>query len=242
MTKIISVFYNLDRLNASIAANIVSLIKKATYSNSLFSFALSGGSTPRNLYRLLGATYSRELDWSKVHFFFGDERHVPPDNVLSNYRMAKETLFDRLGLPSENIHPVPFHDGKMSFDAMAYEQELRNFFADSDRTFDLTLLGMGSDGHTASLFPKSAVLDEKERWVVGVNVDVESHERITLTYPAINLSERIYFLVAGKRKATALKRVFEGEDFHLLPAAGIRSKIGESHWWVDREAYSLIKE
>ncbi|MGB9592309.1 MAG: 6-phosphogluconolactonase, partial [Candidatus Kryptoniota bacterium] len=176
-----------------------------------------------------------------VHFFFGDERHVPPDSLLSNYRMVKENLFDALELPSENIHPVPFHEGKLNEDAISYEHELRSLLKHSDRTFDLTLLGMGSDGHTASLFPNSGALDEKERWVVGANVNVEPRERITLTYPVLNSSERTYFLVAGKEKATALKRVFKGEDFHMVPAAGIRSKTDGPHWWVDREAYSLIK-
>jgi|YelNatPaOPRAMG01_1025707.scaffolds.fasta_scaffold00013_88 6-phosphogluconolactonase len=241
MTRIVSVFGDLDRLSASMAAHIVSLIKKSNC-NSMFSFAISGGSTPRTLYKLLGSRYSRELDWSKVHFFLGDERHVPPGNILSNYRMAKETLFDALELPPENIHPVPFHIGKTESDARDYEQELKNFFSHSDRTFDLTLLGMGSDGHTASLFPNSSALDEKERWVVKVSVGVEPHERITITYPVINSSKRVYFLVAGREKAAALKRAFEGEDFHLLPAAGVRDKSNGPHWWVDRGAYSLMKK
>jgi 6-phosphogluconolactonase len=210
----------------------------AIMSRNRFSVALAGGSTPRQIYRLLATPPFVDLvDWNRVTFFFGDERTVPPDNSDSNYKMAREALFDHLRLTGDQICRI---HGEAPPDeaALTYESELKDFFSGCDwPTFDLVLLGMGEDGHTASLFPGSPALEERKRWVVANNVSKLNTVRITLTLPALIHARRIVFIVTGSNKTAALKAALNpasGPD--KLPSAEVQPADGVLEWHVDRAA------
>ncbi|MEJ5252907.1 MAG: 6-phosphogluconolactonase [Armatimonadota bacterium] len=202
------------------------------------TLALSGGSTPRALYALLASEYRLRIDWSRVHLFWGDERYVPHDHPASNYRMARETLIEPLGIPDTNVHPMPTDEPDPWRAALRYEEHLREFFGEMPR-FDLILLGMGADGHTASLFPGTAALAEWERWVAVGEAPAEPRVRLTLTLPVLNSAKRVYFLVAGKDKAQMVRKVLW--ENAPLPAGMVKPEAGEVVWWLDREAASLVE-
>jgi 6-phosphogluconolactonase len=214
----------------------------AVQSRGRFTFALSGGSTPRSLYTLLATKAS--LPWDKIYFFFGDERHVPPDNPESNYRMAKESLLSKAPIPAENIFRIPAENPGASQAAEAYEQTLHRFFnaaPGSFPRFDLVLLGMGPDGHSASLFPGTKALQEKSRWVVSNWVEKFKTDRLTLTLPVLNNAAVVMFVVSGQDKAGMLKEVLEGRlPGELFPAKLIKPSNGELIWMVDRAAAAQI--
>jgi 6-phosphogluconolactonase len=198
------------------------MLEVATTKAGAFSVALSGGSTPRPLYEhLAGPPYRDAFPWSRTHWYWGDERFVPHDDPLSNYRMAREALLSRAPIPAINIHPIPTEGITPDEAASAYERELKSFYGaerlDPARPlFDVTLLGLGPDGHTASLFPNTEVLAERDRWVAAV-VGAKSEARITLTYPVLESSRNAVFLVAGEEKRAVLARFRRRDD--SLPAA-----------------------
>ncbi|HVT18518.1 MAG TPA: 6-phosphogluconolactonase [Thermoanaerobaculia bacterium] len=209
------------------------------------SVALAGGSTPRGLYRLLaapGEPYRGCLLWEHIHFFWGDERHVPPDHPDSNFRMARETMLDPAAVPPGNVHRIPAEEPDAGSAAARYEAELVRFFAlaPGERPrFDLVLLGLGEEGHTASLFPGSPVLDERTRLAAAPWVEAHREFRITLTPPAINGAALVAFLVSGEAKAAALAAVLEGElRPERYPAQIVRPDSGKLLWLVDRAAAS----
>jgi 6-phosphogluconolactonase len=238
------------------AQRFVSLARQAIAAHTLsgvegrFSVALSGGTTPRDLYALLATPeFAAQIDWTRAHFFWGDERAVPPDHLDSNYRMAYETLLSRVPVPRRNIHRIRAEQDPADA-ARAYEQTLREFFAPSPvedgggpgvgvgvPRFDLILLGLGEDGHTASLFPHTAVLRETERWVAAQYVDEIKMYRITLTAPVINAAENVWFVVAGAEKAASVRAVLRG-DYRPddLPAQLIQPTNGRVVWLLDRGA------
>ncbi|HZS82919.1 MAG TPA: 6-phosphogluconolactonase [Stellaceae bacterium] len=198
---------------------------------------LSGGSTPRRLYRRLAEPPFRAmLPWHSIHWFWGDERFVPPDDPRSNYRMAREALFDAAPVPPGNIHPVPTVGRKPEDAAADYERLLlavrRDMRRDGAPLFDATLLGLGADGHTASLFPGSPALAERRRLVVAV-VGAQPEARITLTFPALDSSGEVAFLVTGSDKRPILARLLAGGA--ALPAACVAPQ-GACRWFVDRSA------
>ncbi|AGK56919.1 6-phosphogluconolactonase [Hyphomicrobium denitrificans 1NES1] len=201
------------------------LLEMATAKHAIFAINLSGGSTPRRLYeRLAGPPYRDTFPWSRTHWFWGDERFVPHDDARSNYRMVREALLSRVPIPAVNVHPIPTEGITPESAASAYERQLKSFYGaerlDPARPlFDVTLLGLGPDGHTASLFPGTAVLVEQTHWVAAV-VGVKSETRITLTYPALESSQNVAFLVEGREKRAILKRLCRGDD--SLPAARLR--------------------
>lgn len=203
-----------------------------------FAVALAGGSTPRALYALLAdpaAPYHDALPWARTHVFFGDERTVPPDHPQSNYGMAREALLARVALRPENVHRIRGEEEPEAA-ARAYEDELRAFFGPAPR-FDLVLLGMGAEGHTASLFPGSPALEEASRLVVAPLVPVPGGRRITLTLRALDAAARVLFLVSGASKADTLARVLSrGSGAEALPAARVRPVDGTVLWLVDRAA------
>jgi 6-phosphogluconolactonase len=206
-----------------------------------FAVALAGGSTPKATYEALARDYSGELDWGRVHVFFGDERTVPPDHEDSNYRMAQEALLPRV--PVGGVHRMR---GELppAEAAAAYEEELREFFEVSDEppSLDLILLGLGEDGHTASLFPETSALDVTDRWAIANPVLKLETTRLTLTIPVINAAEAVTFLVAGEGKAGALREVLEGDaDPRAYPAKFIRPESGDLTWMVDRAAASFLQ-
>ncbi len=204
-----------------------------------FAVVLAGGSTPKATYEVFARDYADKLDWGRVHVFFGDERTVPPDHEDSNYRMAHEALLSRV--PVGSVHRMR---GELppAEAAASYEGELREFFGpDGAPAFDLILLGLGEDGHTASLFPETSALDVTDRWVVANPVLKLETTRLTLTVPAINAARAVTFLVAGEGKAEALKEILEGDaDPRAYPAKLIRPENGDLTWMVDRAAAGLL--
>jgi 6-phosphogluconolactonase len=204
-----------------------------------FAVALAGGSTPRALYAHLAsaeAPFRDVLPWRRTHVFFGDERAVPPDHADSNYRMARDALLAHVPVPPGNVHRMRGEDDPDA-SARAYEEELRAFFGATPR-FDLLLLGLGPDGHTASLFPGSAVLEERSRLAAAATAGTPPLvRRITLTLPALDAAARVLFLVSGASKAAALARVLQGGAGEgALPAARVRPHTGTVLWLVDRAA------
>ncbi len=210
----------------ALAQRVASWLLSAAWAQpGAFTLALSGGATPRRLYEVLAAPpYRDTFPWPRVHLFWGDERFVPHDDAASNYRMVHEALLSRAPIPGANIHAIPTEGLTPDAAAAAYERELKSFYGSDSLDparpiFDVVLLGLGPDGHTASLFPDSAVLGERRRWVAAVP-DAKSEPRITLTYPALESSRRTAFLVAGREKRAILTRFRAGED--ALPAARLR--------------------
>jgi 6-phosphogluconolactonase len=206
-----------------------------------FAVALPGGSTPEATYEILATDYADELDWSKVCVFFGDERTVPPDHEDSNYRMAQRALLSRVPVGSVHRMRGELPSGEA---AAAYEDELREFFGRSGLPdFDLILLGLGEDGHTASLFPETSALEVTERWVVANPVPKLETTRLTLTVPVLNAARVVAFLVAGEGKAEALKEILEGDaDPRAYPAKFVRPESGDLTWMVDRAAAMLLEK
>jgi 6-phosphogluconolactonase len=204
-----------------------------------FALALSGGSTPRRLYALLAdpaASFRGRFPWDRTHVFFGDERPVPPDHPESNFRMANEALLRHV--PVASVHRI---HGEEADGAEAYQAELRQFFGIAaggpPPRLDLVLLGLGPDGHTASLFPGSAALAERNRWVVSPFVERLGTRRTSLTYPVLSRARSVVFLVSGAEKAGVLQRVLAPEPgTELLPAARVRPERGELLWIVDAPA------
>ena len=203
-----------------------------------FAVALAGGSTPKMTYEILAREYGgpEDLDWSKVHAFFGDERSVPPDHEDSNYRMAQEALLSHV--PVGSVHRMR---GEMEprEAAALYEEELEEFFG-GPPVLDLVLLGIGEDGHTASLFPDTPALDARDRWAVENPVEKLNTTRLTLTVPAVDAARKVAFLVAGEGKAEALEEILEGDaNPHKYPAKLVRPEA-ELAWMVDRAAARLL--
>jgi 6-phosphogluconolactonase len=224
------------------AEEVLRAAAEAIAQRGRFTIALSGGSTPRNLYTLIAANASASLPWDQMFFFWGDERHVPLNDPDSNYRMAKETLLSKVPIPPANIFPVPADNPDAAAAAQAYEDTLRKFFALAPGEFprfDLILLGMGPDGHTASLFPETAALQEKSRLVVANWVEKLSNSRITFTLPVLNAARCVAFLVSGADKAAVLHEVLEGKaPGEKYPSKLVRPIEGKLIWFVDRAAAS----
>ncbi len=210
----------------------VALSRSAIATQGRFAVALSGGSTPRLLYERL---VTEPIEWQRVHVFWGDERCVPPDHPDSNYGMARRTLLSRVEIPVQNIHRL-----KGELDppeaARQYEVELRAFFGTQPR-FDLILLGLGNDAHTASLFPQTPALHEQQRWVVAQHVDKLQADRLTLTPPLLNQAANIIFLIAGSEKAAALQSVWHAPyNPDQFPAQIVMPTTGRVIWLVDQAA------
>ena len=207
------------------------------------SVALSGGSTPRVLYELLAdprEPFRDRIAWDETHFFFSDERHVPPDHPDSNYRMVNEALFSRVPVPSQNIHRVLSENPNAEDAANAYEADLHKFFGEAIPAFDLVLLGLGEEGHTASLFPHSPALKETKRLVVAPWVEKLNTYRITMTLPVLNNGNSVMFLVTGASKAEILRTVMNTDpNPDLYPAQAISPTNGAVSWLVDEAAARL---
>lgn len=208
-----------------------------------FTIALSGGGTPKPIYaRLATPDYQGRIAWEKVHVFFGDERCVPPDDARSNYRMVREAWFDHAPLRAENIHRIHGEDDP-ALEALRYEQEMARLYRTAAfPAFDLILLGMGDNGHTASLFPGTAALRETERWVVAQYVEVMTTWRVTFTAPLINAARHVAFMAEGPGKAQMLRNVMEGPyQPDVWPSQLIQPVSGELHWLVDAAAAAKVK-
>ncbi len=241
----IIVLPNRAALAQDAAQRFISLAARAIAERGRFSAALSGGSTPRDLFAMLATPeMAARIDWPRVHLFWGDERGVPPDDPASNYRMTESTLLSHVPIPAQNVHRIPT-EKEANTAAREYEETLRAFFAgersDAWPRFDLVLLGLGENGHTASLFPHAALLHEATRWVAAEYIGEVGMDRVTLTAPVINNARQVIFLVAGADKAQTVAAVIHGE-YHPeeLPAQLIRPIEGDLIWLLDSEAAGAL--
>jgi 6-phosphogluconolactonase len=241
----IQTFADPNSLTHAAVVRFAQIAREAIETRDQFTVALSGGSTPKALYALLATEpWQNQLDWNQVHIFWGDERHVPPSDPSSNFRMTQEWLLSKVLIPSENIHRIKAENPDANAVAAEYEQELKHFFQLGDHEFprfDLVLLGMGANGHTASLFPGTDAVHEASRLVVAPWVEELNSDRITLTPPVINNAAEVSFFVTGIEKAATLKAVLEGpyQPDHL-PAQIIRPTPGKVVWMVDQAAASAL--
>lgn len=225
-----------ESLSRRAASLVVTLADAGIEAKGTFSIALSGGDTPKRLFTLLGSEYAAAVPWSRVHFFWVDERCVPKDHEESNFKHAYERWLSRIAVPEENIHRIR---GELSPEdaAARYEDELRGAFGGRGLpSFGLILLGMGSDGHTASLFPGAASLDEKERTAIAVYADTLKSRRVTLTLPVLNNADHVLFLVSGSARAEVLGTIFDPERRRSVPAGLVQPARGVLTWLVDEDA------
>lgn len=237
----VEIHSDLNSLSTAAARTFANLASLANDARGRFNVVLSGGSTPRRTYELLAQPPFRDqIAWSNVHVFWSDERCVPLDDPRSNYRMACEALLDHVPIPSNQIHPIPFcDDAKQS--AKTYESTLKAFFGADLPRFDLVFLGLGENGHTASLFPDTPVLTSKGSWVESVYVAEQDIFRVTMTAGLLNQAASVVFLVQGATKAVVLRDVIEGEQNPArLPAQLIRPENGDLRWFVDQAAAKLL--
>ena len=238
----VAAFDDPESVARAAAERFAEIAREAVRARGRFGVALSGGSTPRRIYELLaGEGFKARVEWPKAHVFFGDERCVPPTDGASNYRMARDTLLSRVDVPAENVHRM-IGEGDAAANARLYEDELRSYFGGAEfPAFDLVMLGLGDDGHTASLFPESPALEETAAWAAANWVEKLGAYRLTLTAPAINHAAHVMFVVTGAGKAERLREVLEGERApRSLPAQLIRPASGVLEWYVDRAAASKL--
>lgn len=230
-----------DELNKIAAAKFASIAREAIKKRGKFTVALAGGSTPKALYELLASDKFRALvDWTRVFFFFGDERNVAPENAESNFRMAHENLLKPLNIAAANIFRWQTELENPEQIADDYERKIKEFFglsAGDFPRFDLVLLGMGEDGHTASLFPETLALGETVKIAVANRVEKLDATRLTLTFPAINNAANVIFLVAGEKKADVLQTVLTGEiQPEKFPSQTVKPRNGTLFWILDQAA------
>jgi len=239
----VQILSDLEAVSRQAAEMFVNISRRCIRSQGKFSVALSGGVTPIRLYALLGAwPYHDQVPWQQVHFFWVDERCVPKEHEESNFRIVFNTLLSKIEVSDENIHRIK-GEGEPKAGADEYEMDLKKFFGLSRLpAFDLIILGMGGDGHTASLFPGSKALEETARLAVPVYMKKPKWNRITLTVPVLNNAFQILFLVAGRSKADVLGEIFgEGENRKRFPGGIIRPIHGSTTWLVDQEAAGRLK-
>jgi 6-phosphogluconolactonase len=245
---LLQTFADAEAVSQAAAREFVRCATEAINARSKFTVALSGGSTPRRLYQLLADAPLRDrLDWGKVEIFWGDERSVPPDHADSNYRMANEAMLSRLPFPPERIHRLQAERSDRDKAAQDYQADIARAFGISPTgeppAFDLILLGMGPDAHTASLFPGSTALGETKKWVVPNWVEKFKTFRLTMTRTIINKARQVLFLVAGRDKAEPLLHVFTGpSNPSLYPSQLICPASGQLTWYVDVAAFAELSK
>jgi 6-phosphogluconolactonase len=233
------VFPDLATLNRAALDEILRIIHGAVSQRGRFSIALSGGHTPEKMFELWAQAdqYREQTPWDRVHLFWSDERYVPLDDPRSNFRMAREALVSRVNIPAANVHSFPVNIAPPEECAAVYQAELRDFFGDDPPEFDVQLLGLGGEGHTASLFPGSPALDETKRWVMAVVAPAEPPQRLTLTPVVLNQGRNTFFLVAGESKREIISAIRSEPDSKpsQYPAARIHP-AGGSVWFLDQAA------
>lgn len=238
----LNIYQSADETLFNLAEYFVAAANESTEKNGRFSVALSGGSSPKKLYELLASdSFKTKVDWSKIHFFFGDERNVPQTDKDSNYLMAKKALFDPLKIDAGNIYPVNTALSPAEA-AVDYVGDISKYFNGNEWRFDLVLLGLGDNSHTASLFPHTDVLYDKVPYVKEVWLEEQQVFRITLNAPLINKAQRIAFLVYGEGKAFAVHHILEdSHDILNYPAQLIEPDFGELVWFLDEAAAAELK-
>lgn len=229
---------NSDELSVKVADWLVNYINEVLKKQDRFTLALSGGSTPKKLYKLLASDkYKSRVNWSKLHFFWGDERFVPFNDEGNNAKMAYDELLDHVPVNKKNIHIMETMGLEPEESAIDYEKILRNYFDNKANTFDLVILGLGNDAHTLSLFPGYAVVTENKKWVSALYLKEQDMYRITLTPAVVNKAARVAFLVSGGDKAASLYHVLSSEhDPYLYPAQIIQPFNSELYWFYDEAA------
>jgi 6-phosphogluconolactonase len=238
----LQVFPSIDALNIAAADFIIQTATAAIAARGRFAISLSGGNTPSKLFALMTQQpYLGDMPWDKTFIFWGDERCVPLDDPRNNAHVAKSVLLDKINIPAGNIHRIPT-DLTPADAAMAYEKTLRDFFDAGPQHFDLIMLGLGSNGHTASLFPHTPVVDDKTIGIREVYLTDDKAYRISMTAPLINLAHHILFLATGADKASTVKTILQG-DYNPAeyPAQLIQAAPGVIHWYVDREAAAEVE-
>lgn len=243
MTPTVRVFSDYENLSRAAAEGFVDCCSKSVAERDSFNIALSGGETPQRLYEVLASEYIDRVPWNKVNLFWSDERYVSQRDRRSNFRMFHEKLLYDINIPLENIHPMPTHRESAVDAANDYELYMRSVFAGRWPDIDVILLGMGADGHTASIFSGSPALDDTDKWVMAVEAPLEPSTRLTFTLPVLNAATDVCFVVSGENKADAVNRVLtEAVGSQSLPAARVRPDKGQLVWWVDEAAFSKVDE
>jgi 6-phosphogluconolactonase len=228
---------DLADLSRRVVESAVGLINDAVQRTGRCTLALSGGSTPRPIYALVATALRDEIPWHRVHVFWGDERYVPADDPASNYGMARALLLDHVPCPAANIHPMPTSFQEPDAAANDYQATLRQYFSEAWPRFDLLLLGVGEDGHTASLFPGSPALTDTVRWVVPATAPLDTTHRLTLTVNALAGAAAIYALASGSGKRPVVERVLAHDPAALVyPVAQVANAAEALTWWLDRDA------
>ena len=234
------VFSDRDALSSAAAARWLAIYRESVARHGTFCVALAGGSTPRLLYRALsGPAISAAIEWPRVHLFFGDERAVPPDHPDSNFRMARETLLEHVPVPESNVHRMETEIGDMEMVASRYEEVLKELVPATDGgvpQFDLVLLGVGPDGHTASLFPDTDILQQRERYAAAVYVKQKSTWRVSITFPVIDCARHVLFLVAGADKYPVVKRILSDAGEEPLYPVQMLQPAGSVEFYLDAAA------
>ncbi|MHC4268520.1 MAG: 6-phosphogluconolactonase [Planctomycetota bacterium] len=243
MKKNIHIYPNKEKLVAATTERVVGSIEKVIKENGLCNMALAGGNTPGGVYSMLAANpYQDRLDWSRLHLFWGDERMVSPEHQDSNFRMVRETLLDHVAIPDDNVHRI---HGEIAPEQAAeeYASLLNDHFKTNLPGFDIILLGLGEDGHTASLFPETDAVEECEQHAVAVFVPRFDSWRVTLTLPVLNAAREIYFLVSGRSKSDIMQRIMSiKQPSKEFPATMVDPVNGELHWMLDSDAMILINK
>ena len=237
------IFSNADELSVSVAEWMIGYITDVLKKKDRFTLVLSGGSTPKKLYQLLASEkYSSQVDWSKIHFFWGDERYVPFDDERNNAKMAFDTLLNKVPVNKEHIH-IMRTDVEPKESAAAYELLLKQYFTDGAVSFDLVLMGIGDDGHTLSLFPGYDNIHERVKWVMAFHLAEQKMHRITLTVPIVNRASKVAFLVSGAAKATPLLHIlYKEHEPDVYPAQLIQPYKERPYWFIDKAAATELEE
>ncbi len=240
---IFDIYDSKEKLSVGLASWIADLIKSTLQSQEFFTLALSGGETPQLLYKKLASEDFREkINWKRVHIFWGDERVVPFDDERNNAKMASENFLNYIDIPQAQLHKMRV-DIEAPFASKDYENVLQAYFGNTQKSFDLILLGVGDDGHTLSLFPGSPIDEKSEHWVNTVYNEKQKMYRITLMPSIVNKASHIAFMVTGKNKSGILKRIIEGQyEPHLLPAQLIKPEGGEIYWFLDKDAAEKLRK
>ncbi|MDE1192591.1 MAG: 6-phosphogluconolactonase [Arachidicoccus sp.] len=234
---------DINELSKNFADWLVDYAKETLQKQDIFTIALSGGSTPKLLHKLLASdAYKNKIDWGKWHFFMGDERFVPVTDDRSNAKMCYETLLNHVPVKEEQIHFYQTENITPQESSIEYEKILRQYFDGKKTGLDVIILGMGDNAHTLSLFPHEAIIFEEKKWVDSFWLDEQNMYRITMTHPVANHAAQVCFLAAGENKQEALKEVLEGEyNPNEYPSQIIKPNPGELHWFVDEAATELLK-
>ena len=240
---VVRIFPDMQALSRAAADLFLSLSRKAVSARGRFAAALSGGTTPRTLYALLaGKPYCDQVEWERIHLFWADERCVPRGHPDSNFGLVHELLLSRIAIPEENVHRIKGEDGAARA-AEVYERDLRTFFGrDGVPAMDLVILGMGEDGHTASLFPGPLQAQEHDRLTLPVFLSTKNKDRVTLTLPVLNQAKDILFLVTGLSKREMIRKILAAGNPDGAPAGLVHPATGDSTWYLDRDAASLLPQ